>query len=82
MKNINRKTFPLPTLGPKLQTLCNNVHSGNGFAIIKGMEPETPCTKDTLIEYLGLASYFGEQRGRQNLSGEIVGEVLRSPIDE
>ena len=38
--------------------------------------------EDNFIVYLGLACYFAEQRGRQNMSGDMIGQVLRLPTKD
>ncbi|KAL9616645.1 MAG: hypothetical protein Q9160_008501 [Pyrenula sp. 1 TL-2023] len=68
-ENINRFTFPLPKLGPILEELSGQVHSECGFVVLRGLQPWTYSRQENIILYLGVSSYIGERRGRQNLSG-------------
>jgi len=70
-------TFPLPTLGPKLYELADDIHSGKGFAAIRGLKPENLCPEDSVIVFLGVSSYIGSQRGRQDEDGNMLSECHR-----
>lgn len=75
LENINQFTFPLPKLGPALEDLTHQVHEGCGFAVLRGLQPWTYSKEENIIIYLGLSSYIGERRGRQNLAGSKLTHI-------
>jgi len=77
---VTPATFPLPTLGPKLYELADDIHSGKGFAAIRGLNPENLCPEDNVIIFLGVSSYIGSQRGRQDEDGNMLSECFLSCI--
>ena len=71
---VNRANFPLATLGSNLSELAREVHRGRGFVNIRGLCPGDHSSEDNVILFLGLSSYIGEKRGRQNEDGEMLSE--------
>jgi hypothetical protein len=59
LTDVARKEFPLPTLGPELERLADEVIDGRGFALVQGVPVaglnEHQC--ETIV--LGIASYLG-----------------------
>lgn len=70
------ETFPLPTLGPKLNIVSKELHDGIGFAVLRGLDPKNYSPLDNLLLYLGITSYIAETRGCQDYDGRMVGEYL------
>jgi hypothetical protein len=66
--------FPLPTLGPRLQTLLDEVLSGRGFVLIRGLPITEWTRREAAIAYLGIGSHLGSLRS-QNAQGHILGHV-------
>jgi hypothetical protein len=48
------------------------VHHGQGFAIVRGLDPDTYSVEDNLNLYLGIASYIGDKRGMQDKKGNMI----------
>lgn len=71
---IDRANFPLAALGSKLSELAREVHRGRGFVNIRGLSLGDYSSEDNVILLLGLSSYIGEKRGRQNEDGEMLSE--------
>ncbi|KAK4238377.1 hypothetical protein C8A03DRAFT_43887 [Achaetomium macrosporum] len=69
---VTPSTFPLPTLGPKLQRLAAVIHYGKGFAVVRGLEPDEFSPEDNVLVFLGISSYIGVQRGRQDEEGNML----------
>ncbi|KAK4214199.1 hypothetical protein QBC37DRAFT_157955 [Rhypophila decipiens] len=69
---VSQDTFPLPTLGPKLLQAAVDVHRGKGFAIIRGLKPDTFTPEENALIFLGLSSYIGPERGRQDEEGNML----------
>lgn len=70
---ITKSNFLLPTLGPKLHTISQEVHHGRGFAVIRGLEPANFCVEDLTMIYLGIASHVADRIGRQDRNGNALG---------
>ncbi|KAM0321844.1 hypothetical protein ACHAQA_009849 [Verticillium albo-atrum] len=71
--NVTRDTFPLPILGERLGKVSQDVHSGRGFAVIRGLDPEKYCVEDMVLLYLGVQVCIANQQGRQDKEGNMLG---------
>lgn len=71
---VTPDTFPLPTLGPKLQQVAVDIHRGRGFAVVRGLNPDEFSPEDNVLIFLGISSYIGAQRGRQDEEGNMLSE--------
>ncbi|KAK4176189.1 hypothetical protein QBC36DRAFT_12514 [Triangularia setosa] len=65
-------TFPLSTLGPKLKKAAEDVHSGRGFVVVRGIQPSQFTPEDNVVIFLGISSYIGGTRGRQDENGNML----------
>jgi hypothetical protein len=74
-RDISTDNFPLPSLASKLEAVAENVHNGFGLAIIRGFHSVGLSGSDQTIAFLGISSYIAAQRGRQNRSGDKIGEL-------
>ncbi|KAL2268901.1 hypothetical protein VTJ83DRAFT_3747 [Remersonia thermophila] len=77
---VSRATFPLPTLATQLERASHQVHQGQGFAIVRGPNPQNYTAEDNVIIFLGISSYLGEQRGVQDKKGSMLTHVTDSKI--
>ncbi|KAI9672462.1 MAG: hypothetical protein M1817_003228 [Caeruleum heppii] len=75
---VSRETFPLEKLSILLDELSTELHSGRGFFVLRGLNPLKFTPKDNVIVYLGLSSYVGERRGRQNVEGKMITHVVET----
>ncbi|KAL2198948.1 hypothetical protein P885DRAFT_58358 [Corynascus similis CBS 632.67] len=73
---VDAANFPLPTLGPKLRELSDDVHNGRGFCVIRGINPASFSVEDLTLAYLGVQSYIAEQRGRQDKRGNMLVHIV------
>ncbi|KAF8629559.1 hypothetical protein AX15_003391 [Amanita polypyramis BW_CC] len=64
--HITPSTFPLPTLGPALRGLSNELHNGRGFFVIRTIPVDNYSREDNILLYTGVSSYVGELRGIQD----------------
>jgi Taurine catabolism dioxygenase TauD, TfdA family len=71
---IRRHDFPLPTLGPVLDRLRDEVLNGRGFALIRGLPVENRPIGESAAAYWGIGTYFGNARS-QNAKGHVLGHV-------
>lgn len=65
-------TFLLPRLGDILDDICTQIYDGRGFAIVRGLDPDAYSVEDVTIVYLGISSYIGERRGKQDQRGSML----------
>lgn len=66
ISQVNQHSFPLPTLGPVLRAEAKTLHSGRGFFVIRGLQPDRYSREENIIVYTGISSYIGSVRGRQD----------------
>ncbi|KAJ3564870.1 hypothetical protein NP233_g8014 [Leucocoprinus birnbaumii] len=54
---INRETYPLPKLGPKLYDLAKELYSGRGFFVLRTIPIEKYTPLQLAIIYAGVSSH-------------------------
>ena len=74
LTSIDARDFPLPTLGPRLQSLLEEVLSGRGFVLIRALPIERWTTREAAIAFLGIGVHLGRLR-MQNAAGHLLGHV-------
>ena len=72
--SISPDDFPLPTLGPRLQSLLGEVLDGRGFVLLRRLPVERWGRRQTAIAFLGIGSHLGSLRS-QNADGHLLGHV-------
>jgi hypothetical protein len=83
LTSINTGDFPLPTLGPRLRRLLEEVLNGRGFVLIKTLPVERWTRRQAAIAFLGIGVHLGSLR-MQNADGHLLGHVRdlgRSSLD-
>ena len=73
---ISRQDFPLPTLGPVLDRLCNDVLNGRGFVLLRGVPVENRPIAESAAMYWGIGTLF-RQRAVAERQGSSAGPCLR-----
>jgi hypothetical protein len=73
--DVHPGNFKLPQLGEKLKQLAGNLHNGNGpgFFVLRGLEPLKNDPTTNLFRHLGISSYIGDLRAKQDIRGNMVG---------
>jgi hypothetical protein len=69
---VSKTNFPLPTLESKLQDLSLELHQTRGFFMIRGLNSDDYSPEDNIIIFLGISSYVGEKRGKQDEAGNML----------
>ncbi|KAM0418880.1 hypothetical protein ACHAPT_012145 [Fusarium lateritium] len=69
---VNRDTFPLPNLGPKLDEVSATIHDGTGFSVLRGLDPNKYSILDNVLVYLEVTSYIADLRGCQDYDGRML----------
>jgi hypothetical protein len=78
--SIGREDFPLPNLSKKLSEILEELETGRGFFLIRGIPVERLGSDDAITVYWGLGAYLGEVVA-QNMMGELLGHVQAIPGD-
>lgn len=78
LEYVSQESFPLPTLGDKLKTFAAELTTGVGFFHIRGLDPRRYSNQTNIVLYLGISSYIGGKRGRQ----DELGNMLRASLIE
>jgi Taurine catabolism dioxygenase TauD, TfdA family len=71
---ITRVDFPLPTVGPKLDQVRNEILNGRGFILIRGLPVEGRPIAESAAAYWGIGAHLGHARS-QNAKGHVLGHV-------
>ena len=71
---IAKRDFPLPTLGPKLERICDEVINGRGFVLMRGLPVDKWSMRKSATAYYGIGCHFGNARS-QNAKGHVLGHV-------
>lgn len=77
---ITQADFELPTLGPVLRQLLDEVENGRGFVLIRGVPVQRYSRRETVIAYWGLGLYWGKALP-QNKKGHLVGHIKDLGLD-
>lgn len=78
--DITRSDFPLPTLGPALDKIQEEVVNGRGFTLIRGIPVADYSIEEAAIAYFGIGAYFGWAIP-QNANGHVLGHVRDIGLD-
>jgi hypothetical protein len=57
---VSTATFPLPTLGPRLQRLAHEVTRGRGFSLVQGVPVDGLSEQQLTLVAVGIASHVGD----------------------
>lgn len=83
LTSIRSDDFPLPTLGPRLRYLLEEVISGRGFVLLQALPVQSWTKLEAAIAFLGIGVHLGSLR-MQNAGGHLLGHVRdlgRSSMD-
>jgi hypothetical protein len=72
--DIRLDDFPLPTLGPVLERLREEVLNGRGFVLLRGVPVQDRPIVESATIYWGIGTWFGNARS-QNAKGHLLGHV-------
>jgi hypothetical protein len=71
---ITAQDVPLPTLGPRLRGILEEVMNGRGFVLIKGLPIERWTRREAAVAFLIIGVHLGNLR-MQNVEGHLLGHV-------
>ena len=69
-----REDFPLPTFAAELAAVAEELETGRGFVVLRGLPVEPYTLAELKNLYWGLGAHLGAARF-QNATGELIGEV-------
>ena len=72
--SVTQAEFPLPTLGPVLDRLRDEILNGRGFVLLRGLPVSDKPIADSAMAYWGIGTWFGSARS-QNAKGHVLGHV-------
>lgn len=72
--DFNRDDFPLPTLGPKLADMLEDIEYGRGFVLLRGIDVSRFDEDGLKLLYWGLGTHLGSIVS-QNSWGDLLGVV-------
>ena len=75
LTSITTDDAPLPTLGPRLQRLLEEVLNGRGFVLIRGLPIDSWTKREAAIAFLVIGVHLGRFR-MQNAAGHLLGHVM------
>lgn len=77
---FSKKEFPLPTFGPTLAGVLDELENGRGFVLIRGMPVERYDERSLYRLYWGIAVHLGDMIS-QNARGDLIGRVEDQGVD-
>lgn len=80
LATIDASQFPLPTLGPLLRGVLEELLDGRGFVLLRGFEVDRYPREAQAIAFMGLGSHLGVPRS-QNAKGHLLGHVKDLGLD-
>jgi hypothetical protein len=82
-RDVTAAEFPLPRLGAELRALRRELHTGRGFALVKGLSVERHDARTLRTIYVGMGTHLGIPVS-QSYRGDYLGEVkdYREPGNE
>lgn len=72
ISEVMRTTFPLPSLGPELRNIAENLYHGTGVNLLRGFPIQKYDKEAQVIIFLGLNSWIGDQRLGQGTGRGLV----------
>jgi hypothetical protein len=74
LADIGREHFPLPTLAPRLAHVLDEIRTGRGFVVVRGLPVRRYSDDDVGLILWGLGRYLGSPL-HQNPQGDLLGHV-------
>ncbi len=78
--HLTEADFPLPTLGPRIAAMLDELLEGRGFQLIRGFQIHRYAIQDAALIYWGLGAHMGTGRA-QNAQGDLLGHVTDLGVD-
>ena len=69
--------FQLPSLGRHLTRMAHELHNETGYCYIRGLPLAGFSYEDSIVVFLGIASYLSDQRAMQDGFGNMISMYFR-----
>ncbi len=73
--------FAMPSLTPRLQAAYEDVRSGRGFVVVRGLPVESLSKEEFVAAVWGVGQHFGNALS-QNTSGDLIGHVVDATAED
>ncbi|WP_287014536.1 TauD/TfdA family dioxygenase [Actibacterium sp.] len=73
--DVTQKTFPLGSFGDSLRDMRNELRTGLGFVLMRGLPRERYTSDQMAWIYFGIGAYLGHSMP-QSYHGELLGHVM------
>ena len=74
LAEVGRSSFPLPTLGEKLGRYLEEIRTGRGFVVLRGLNADDYSDDEVGLIFWGIGAYLG-MPVTQNPHGDLLGHV-------
>ena len=74
LNRLDSQSFALPTLGPRLASLRDELQLGRGLVLLRGLPVERWGRRCSAVAFYGLGAHLGRPRP-QNAQGHLLGHV-------
>lgn len=74
LEQVGRSSFPLPTLGPKLLGWLEEIRTGRGFVVLRGLPVQRYTDDEVGLIFWAIGAYLGTPV-TQNPRGDLLGHV-------
>jgi len=74
LAEVGRSNFPLPTLGGKLAEYLEEIRTGRGFVVLRGLNASDYSNDEVGLIFWGIGAYLGIPV-TQNPRGDLLGHV-------
>ncbi len=75
LRDVRREDVPLPSLAGAIDTWREELASGRGFVLVRGLPVERWGDDDAALVFWSLGQHLGEP-GAQNPAGDLLGHVV------
>jgi Taurine catabolism dioxygenase TauD, TfdA family len=72
---LTREDFPLPTLAPQLKAWLEEVNTGRGFNVVRGLNVADYSDEEVFLIFWGMGLHLGKAV-TQNPKGDVLGHVF------
>ncbi|MDB5946563.1 MAG: hypothetical protein JWQ33_1589 [Ramlibacter sp.] len=76
-----KTSFDFRTLAPRLATAFEDVRSGKGFVVLRGLPVDEVDVEGFIAAVWGIGTHFGNALS-QNTSGDLIGHVVDASADD
>lgn len=74
LAELEPSRFPLPTLGPVIAAMREELLRGRGFSLVRGLPIDRYSPEEYAAIFMGLGAHLGHARS-QNAKGHVLGHV-------